>query len=345
MPTLLAQIAPQRSTQYTELATHLAPLELQLSSCGGQITQSELVTLGTQQYLRFSLPTLPTAADLCELGLLATVSAFFEWFDQVGEVTGPLLRPLPTTFQPALPLDLVMTRRYRGKTNELFTHFLCNLARFSSRFADQPWGNLRLLDPLAGGGTTLFTGLLLGAQVAGVEQSEQDVQSTATFLQHYLREAHIACQVKEERFKKLGRRWVCQVGKPPRQCILAQGDTIHAAALLPGFRPQLIVTDLPYGIQHNGPLIDLLTGALPVWSALLPPQGALVFAWDATRFPRAEMVTLVEQIAPLCVRNEPLYQALAHRVDRVIKLRDVIVAVPRNEDPETQRAPISPRKE
>ena len=30
MPTILAQIAPQRSTQYAELATALAPAELRL---------------------------------------------------------------------------------------------------------------------------------------------------------------------------------------------------------------------------------------------------------------------------------------------------------------------------
>ena len=31
-------------------------------------------------------------------------------------------RVLESGFQPALPPDLVATRRYRGKTNELFTH-------------------------------------------------------------------------------------------------------------------------------------------------------------------------------------------------------------------------------
>jgi tRNA G10 N-methylase Trm11 len=86
------------------------------------------------------------------------------------------------------------------------------------------------------------------------------------------------------------------------------------------------VTDLPYGIQHNGPLIDLLTSGLPVWSHLLPRGGTLVLAWDATRFERAEMVALVEAVAPLTVLNDPPYNQLAHRVDRVIKRRDILVA-------------------
>jgi tRNA G10 N-methylase Trm11 len=96
--------------------------------------------------------------------------------------------------------------------------------------------------------------------------------------------------------------------------------------LIAGFKPHLIVTDLPYGIQHQGPLAALLTAGLPVWASLLVPGGALVFSWDATRFPRPEMIRLVESVSPLRVLDEPPYDRLAHRVDRVIKQRDVLVA-------------------
>ena len=83
-----------------------------------------------------------------------------------------------------------MTRRYKGKTNELFTQFMCNLARYSSDFAAEPWASLRLFDPLAGGGTALFTALVLGADVAGVEKDSGDVESTAAFVEQYARTAH-----------------------------------------------------------------------------------------------------------------------------------------------------------
>jgi tRNA G10 N-methylase Trm11 len=108
--------------------------------------------------------------------------------------------------------------------------------------------------------------------------------------------------------------------------LLAQGKTDQAAAFVAGFRPHFVITDLPYGIQHNGPLIELLTSGLPVWAGLLPAGGTLVFAWDATRFERSEMVQLVEAAAPLQVLETPPYQELAHRVDRVIKRRDIVVA-------------------
>jgi len=53
---IVAQIAPQRSTQYAELATTLAPYEIMLSTIGshlkGDITPIEL---GQQNYLKFEL--------------------------------------------------------------------------------------------------------------------------------------------------------------------------------------------------------------------------------------------------------------------------------------------------
>ena len=42
-------------------------------------------------------------------------------------------------------------------------------------------------------------------------------------------------------------------------------------------RPHLIVTDLPYGIQHSGPLHGLLADCLPGWAELLLPGGAIAF--------------------------------------------------------------------
>src|SRR5690606_22328215 len=131
---VLAQIAPQRSTQYAQLASALAPAALFLSPLGQSIARREEIELGGQAYLRLEMETAPDADGLRELGMLALTTVFFEYFDHIGDQPGPLLRPLETGFQPFLPLEIVVTRRYRGKTNEMFTAFLCNLARFSSSF-------------------------------------------------------------------------------------------------------------------------------------------------------------------------------------------------------------------
>ena len=332
MPVLAAQIAPQKSTQYAALASALAPHELRLSLLGDQIAEIRPLSLGGQEYLQFDLLKELTEAQARELGTLAMTSAFFVYYEKVGRVSGPLLRPIETHFEPALPPELAMARRYRGKTNELFTFFLCNLARFSSALARRPWSTLRVFDPLAGGGTTLFAALILGASVAGVEHKARDVESTVSFLHQFVREQGIACQEKGERLKQVGRRWRFSFGQADvsaeatQQCIMALGDTADSAALISGFKPHLIVADLPYGIQHRGELHSLLTRALPVWASLLPPSGAMVLAWESSRFPRSDLIALVESLSPLTVLNDPPYNALAHRVDRVIKRRDVLVA-------------------
>ena len=251
-------------------------------------------------------------------------SAFFEFHERIGDVSGPFLKPIDTGFAPAFPEALVTTRRYKGKTNELFTHFLCNVARFSSAFANEPWHALRLFDPLMGGGTTLLTGLMLGADVTGVEHNREDVESTVSFISQYMREQELPCSVQEDKLKNAGKRWRFVLGA--KQCVLASGDTSLSAKLLAGVKKQhLIVTDLPYGIQHTGELRELLTQALPVWQSLLLPGGAMAFSWESTRFVREEMVALVEGVSGLKVLNAPPYNQLGHRVDRVIKVRDVVV--------------------
>lgn len=328
MTRLFAQIAPQRSTQYAELAQVLAPCELKLAPLGTEIDQVSPVELGGQAYLQFSLPEEPSPEQAHELGMLAMSSAFFIGYERLGGIEGPLLRPIETGFTPALSRELMMARRYRGKTNELFTHYLCNLARYSSALAHRTWDTLRLFDPLAGGGTTLFAALMLGASVAGVEHNQKDVQTTTSFIRRFMREQGIPCQESKARFKSVGQRWTYTLGRQQQTCMVAHGDTADAHTLISGFHPHLIVADLPYGIQHRGQLVTLLAHGLPAWEAQLPPSGALVLAWEARRVSRPEMIELVQSTGGLIVLDEPPYDQMAHRVDRVIKSRDVIVARP-----------------
>lgn len=329
MTTLLAQIAPQRSTQYADLAHVLAPCELQLAPLGAELGSNPYLELGGQTYLQFELPQPPDPEQARELGMLAMTSAFFVRHDGLGSIPGPLLQPIETGFVPVLPRELMMARRYRGKTNELLTHYMCNIARYSSALTHRPWETLRVFDPLAGGGTTLLAALVLGASVAGVEQSQKDVETTTAFIRQFAREQGIPCQESRARFKGVGQRWTFILGKQQQTCMIAHGDTANAHDLISGFRPHLIVGDLPYGIQHKGQLAELLENALPAWESLLPPSGALVLAWESRRLPRSELIDLIQSTGALAVLNDPPYDQMAHRVDRVIKQRDVIVARPR----------------
>ena len=330
-PTFAVQVAPQRSTQYADLVGDLAVAEVAASPLRHRAEGIAMRRIAGQDYVTFALEAALSDVDGALLASLATLGNVFELYETLDGIEGPLLRPVAVAYPHVLSPDIASVRRYKGKTNELFTLFLCNVAKFASAFAGAPWCDLRVFDPLCGGGTTLFTALSLGAHAAGVERERGDAESTATFLTQFCREGRVSVSVREERLRaQNAHRWQIRVGREkedPRRCLVAAGDSSQARDLLAGFgRPHLVVTDLPYGIQHDAPLTELLSACLPVWAALMEPGGALAFSWDSTRAGRDDMAALVEALSPLRVVRDAPYGDLAHRVDRVIKRRDVIVA-------------------
>jgi hypothetical protein len=328
MPQLALRVAPQHSTQYADMAARLAEPELRASPAGAHVQSVEPVLLGGHQYL-----LVETGA---EAGLVAAVvrrlgavSEAFEYIEALDGRDGPFLRPLPTGFTGPLPRELAEARRYKGKTSEVFTRVLLNLAIFGGAFAEA--SRLRVVDPLAGGGTTLFVALAAGHDAFGIEQTRRDVETTATFVREFCKESRVPH--RELRGPKGERRYTFELGPrdEPRTLVLVEGDARRAEEELRtvpgGARFQALATDLPYGIQHHGALAALLTDALPAWERLLVPGAALALAWDATRLKRGAMLDLVRGACGLTIRDEPPYDALAHRVDRVIRERDVVVAV------------------
>src|SRR5258708_34489839 len=81
-------------------------------------------------------------------------------------------------------------RRYKGKTNEVFTRVLLNVAIFAGAYSSQCTERLRVLDPLSGGGTTLFLALAAGYDAFGIEHHRQDVATTFVFVRQYLNRFH-----------------------------------------------------------------------------------------------------------------------------------------------------------
>lgn len=332
---LALKITPQRTTQYAHMTASLATPELLASPLAVAIDDVAPVTLAGQRYLLATLNAarIPSPAAFDLLFRLGAVSEVYEYFEQVGEVAGPLLRPLEPRFTPFVPLEMAEARRYRGKTNEVFTRVLLNVALFAGDYREQYMQRLRILDPLAGGGTTLFLALAYGYDALGIELERQDVETTAVFVRQYLANEGIRFKEIDERSRKAGRRHQFEVGPKgeTRLLALAHGNAreaaLHMREVMGGPRIHAVVGDLPYGIQHFGEISSLLGESLPVWERMLLPGGSLVLAWNATRIERAAMVELIERHSSLRVLNEPPYTQFAHAVDRVIKKRDIVVAV------------------
>src|SRR6266566_1956532 len=331
---LALKITPQRSTQYANMAEALAAPELLASPPGSAIQEIIPVTLAGQGYLLVALDDLVSLSTMMPLlSRLGATSEVYQYFENLGEVQGPLLRPIEPEFTPFIPKEMAEVRRYKGKTNEVFTQVLLNMALFAGAYAGRFSERLRILDPLAGGGTTLFLGLAAGYDAFGIELERQDVETTAVFTRQYLHSEHIPYKELEERRRRAGRRYQFEIGQKgsTRVLVLAHGDAcqanLHMQEVPGGPRMHAIVGDLPYGIQHFGEIAGILQKALPVWESMILPGGTLALAWNATRVERANMVEVVEQHTHLKVRDDPPYTQLVHTVDRVIKRRDILVAV------------------
>ena len=236
MTRIAAQLAPQRSTQYSTCPRS------RRSGGAGVAAGGRAAGPVAEEHRRSGLPAvdLPGPITSEAAGLLASMAmlgGIFELFDAIGDVAGPLLRPVQATHPAFISPDMAATRRYKGKTNEAFTHFLCNMAKYASDFHSSDWSTLDVVDPLCGGGTTLFTALSLGADVAGLDVDRTDIESTASFITQYCRENRIALAAKEERLRKLdARRWLFQMGRDDvRRCMLAHGDAGQTRELLADF--------------------------------------------------------------------------------------------------------------
>src|SRR4051794_19148021 len=94
----------------------------------------------------------------------------------------------------------------------------------------------------------------------------------------------------------------------------------------------LLVADLPYGVQHGSRDVDklardpagLLERALPAWTSVLAPGAAVGLAWNTRVLPRRDLAGIMGS-AGLSVLDGPPFDSFEHRVDRSIQ-RDVIVA-------------------
>jgi hypothetical protein len=336
------KLTPQRSTQYANMVEALAAPELRASPLGPCINEITPITLAGQAYLLVDMADdnndgvgVDEQAEkmMPILSRLGATSEAYRYFERIGDVPGPLLRPLDPRFQPFVPLQMAEARRYKGKTNEIFTRVLINVAIFAGAYADQFGERLRVLDPLVGGGTTLFLALAAGYDAFGIELSKQDVETTAVFVKQYLNSEHILYKEVDERGRRAGRRYQFEIGPKgaSRMLVLAHGDSgqanLHMQEVPGGPHMHAIVGDLPYGIQHFGEIASMLQKTLPVWESLLLPGGTLALAWNATRVERASMIELLQRCTHLTVRDDGPFQQFAHTVDRVIKRRDIVVAV------------------
>ena len=116
---------------------------------------------------------------------------------------------------------------------------------------------------------------------------------------------------------------------------LFPADTRVANYLVKKNSCDIIVSDLPYGVQHGNKqtseskmersALELLKEAVPAWKVCLKTKGAMVLSFNEFTMKREDVVKVLQDNG-FTVCNDAPYIGYLHRVDQSIN-RNLIVAV------------------
>ena len=341
MPTYALLPRSSANRVYGEATFALTAAELAVldrTQLGSTVAGAQRDTIAGVDYLMVETRAPLSAESLAAVANLSSIHALFE-------VDGD--RFVPCSIPPLRRMDddIVTIQRYAGKTNEAFTHLLVNLALAESGDA---FGRLlrgeqvRLLDPACGRGTSLNRAVVYGIDAVGIELDQRDVEAYTQFILTWLKDKRLKHQLEQAKLRK-GRdtpahRITVTYGRGKdrsqhRVVDIIHDDTLAARTHLKARTIDVVVCDLPYGVQHGaqatGVKLDrgpagLLREALPVWFELMVPSAAMALAWNRNTMPRDTLESLVIE-AGFELRAPEGDESFLHRVDRSI-LRDVLVA-------------------
>ncbi|MCU1485789.1 MAG: hypothetical protein JWN67_2535 [Actinomycetia bacterium] len=330
MPEHALLVQPSANRLYSQSGPALLAAELQALdhlALGDRLTDVAVTELGGTPYVTFG-----GELDAEALGVVSNLSAVYALFEREGD----RLRPITPARLDRWDDDLLTIQRYPGRTNEQLTRLVLDLALAAAHGSGPFTGDrARVLDPLCGRGTTLNVAVHLGLDAAGVDVDRKDVEAYLQFFTTWLKDKRA-----KHRSQRHGTRTTLTFAADKdaakagveQEVVVVADDTRKVVDHLGKSSVDVIVTDLPYGVQHGatagGDLrrspADLLVAALPAWRAVLRPGGAMGLAWNTKVLPRPELVGLLEA-AGLTVLAGDAFGAFAHRVDHAID-RDVVVA-------------------
>lgn len=296
-------------------------------------------TIAGVYYLVFSAQQDLSNRDMDKIARLSFVFALYQ-------IEDTLFRPLLIPQANLTGINIGSLLKYTGKTNELFTRMMINVA-VSSCTMPEP-SRICLLDPIAGKGTTLFEGLTMGYDCYGIEIGDKATAEGYHYLKKYLeleRIKHVTNLQKQSGANKsfTAKHYAVDLAKnkedfknhQEQHWEIVSGNSMYADVFFPKNKFHVLVGDLPYGVQHGNVTSEkqssltrspkeLVQACLPAWKNVLKSGGVLALAWNTNVFPKTQFAALLEQSGFEVLLDGP-YNQFSHRVDNAI-MRDIIVA-------------------
>ncbi|GAM77560.1 hypothetical protein JCM19241_4683 [Vibrio ishigakensis] len=182
----------------------------------------------------------------------------------------------------------------------------------------------------------------------GVEINAKWVQETQTFIVKYMKNGRFKHKVTKEKRTGAGGKKVADgfalqaahskeafANDQAQSMKLYAADTRIINQIVKKNSCDVMVSDLPYGVQHGSknakdtkmarsPL-ELLEEALPAWKQVLKPKGAIVLSFNEFTLKWKQLAELFESQGFKVMDEEP-YIGYLHRVDQSIN-RNIFIAV------------------
>ena len=337
---------PGHSRVYFETSLRLAVSELAIiagglsENCAADNIRRE--TICGAEYLFFETENL-SRDDLKILYGLSFVYAIFAAEKIGGEI---YFKPLENAREPFIDESFGVILKYSGKTNEIFTRMMLNIAKSS---LGNNHGALKILDPVAGKGTTLYEAFVMGHDAYGIEIADSVANEARHFVKKFFETAKYKFEFNEIRISGPDRtfsakRYTFTAAKNKadvkngevRTLEIVAGNSVYADKIYKKNFFDIIAGDLPYGVQHGNVTkekqssltrnpSELLSACLPSWSAVLKPGGVIILSWNTNVLPVNKMRELLTS-AGFLIKNGGAYDNFAHRVDQSIT-RDLIIGV------------------
>jgi len=253
-----------------------------------------------------------------------------------------LLRPLDADRIGYLEEDLPEILKYKGKTSPSFLRLMINVAQSLSAFSAEK-SPLTVLDPLCGKGTTCFCALQAGMNAIGLDLDKKAVHEAADYFSRYLK-VHMLKHSFTASSLTAGKESVPVSDyvfadtkehfrdKEVRTLRLAECDTALTPVVCRRMPAHLLVTDLPYGIQHaprdgrkTESFTEMLCRALPQWKKAVCPGGVAAVSFNTLTLPAKQVFEISRSAGWTPVEHDSCLH-FRHEVEQAV-VRDVVFMI------------------